>query len=176
MTKSNLKTTDVMKSKENVDEISLQELDALKAKADKADKLEADMKEATGAVSELDALKSALGGAEVADLLKAAQELKDLKKAKEEKELTDTIDVIKGFNLFAEDKVEDVAKFFVKNGDSEVSGLILTSLEKARNTIEEFGSEEHGHDLEGKTEDVSKANTDAMSNAVLDIIKSRKNK
>lgn len=168
-------TADVTKSVDKAeDTITKSELDTLKAKAEKADKLETELEASKTISTELDAIKSALGGMDVKDLLKAAQELKDLKKAQEEKVLTDTVEVVKGFNLFEEEKVEDVAKFFVAHAGEEVN-LILASLEKARTAIEEFGAEEHGSDLTNTT-DVAKseAQVKEMGAAVLDIIKARK--
>lgn len=170
---SRRKTVDITKSAEET--ISKSELQAIQAQADKAIDLEKSLESVQASVKELDTLKELLGGAKVEDLLKAAQELKDVKKAQEEKVLADTIDVVKGFNLFEEDKVEDVAKFFVKNA-GESATLILASLEKARVAIKEFGEAEHGSDHEGVTTDVTKAETQVkeLGDAVLDIIKSRK--
>lgn len=168
-------TADVTKAADGAeDTITKSELDLLKASAAKATELETELEAIKSAATELDALKSALGGLDVQDLLKASMELKDLKKAQEEKVLTDTVEVVKGFNLFEEEKVEDVAKFFVANAGEEVN-LILASLEKARTAIEEFGEVEHGSDLTNTT-DVAKseAQVKEMGNAVLDIIKARK--
>ena len=172
MTQSKLKTMDVRKS-ENGEEITKQELLNLQAEAAKVADLEKAAVEADTLKSELDTLKGALGGMEVSDLLKAAQELADLKKAQEEKVLEDTKDVVKGFNLFEEEKVEDIAKFFVKNAGEEAN-LIIASLEKARDSIKEFGEAEHGTDLEGETQDVQKADVAALSASVADILKKRK--
>lgn len=168
-----LKTVDTTKSADET--ITKSELEAIQAQALKAADLEKTLESAQTTIAEFDTLKAKLGGMDIEDLLKAAQELKDVRKAQEEKVLADTIDVVKGFNLFDEDKVEDVAKFFVKNA-GEPANLILTSLEKARVAIKEFGEAEHGSDHEGKTTDTTKSDEQVkeLGNAVLDIIKSRK--
>lgn len=168
-----LKTVDTTKSADET--ITKSELEAIQAQALKATDLEKSLETAQSTIAEFDTLKAKLGGVDIEDLLKAAQELKDVKKAQEEKVLADTIDVVKGFNLFDEDKVEDVAKFFVKNA-GEPANLILTSLEKARVAIKEFGEAEHGSDHEGITTDTTKADEQVkeLGAAVLDIIKSRK--
>ncbi len=160
-----LKTTDVLKSDDKVDEISKTELDTLKATAAKVADLEKQLKTQAGLETKLADLEKANKAAEA--------KLADIEKAKVAQLLTDTIDVVKGFNAFEDTEVEDVAKFFVDNAGKEAN-LILASLEKARTTIKEFGETEHGSDLEGKTEDVSKADTEALGASVMDIIKSRK--
>lgn len=167
---------DVVKSADAPeDTITKSELEAIKADAAKVCDLQKSLEEAAAKTAELDVIKSALGGFKVEDLLKAAQELADVKKAQEEKLLSDTVDVVKGFNLFEDEKVEDVAKFFVKNAGEEVT-LILASLEKARTAIQEFGEAEHGSDHKGETVDVEKseAATKELGDAVMDIIKARK--
>ncbi len=160
-----LKTADVLKSDSKVDEISKTELDTLKAKAEKLADLEK-------ALKDQEALETKLADLEKANA-DAQAKLADIQKAKDAQLLADTTDVVKGFNLFDDDKVEDVAKFFMANAGEEAN-LILESLEKARTTIKEFGETEHGTDIEGKTQDVSKSDTDALGASVMDIIKSRK--
>lgn len=160
-----LTKTDVLKSETKVDEISKTELDTLKAEAAKV----ADLEKALADKSELET--------KLADLEKAnadaVAQLADIKKAKDAQLLTDTVDVVKGFNSFEDADVEDVAKYFIANAGS-VTNLILANLEKARTTIKTFGETEHGTDLEGNTEDTSKADTEALGASVMDIIKSRK--
>lgn len=173
---SKILKTDTLKAEKLVDEISKAELDALNEKARKVEDLEKAVADKDEVQKELDTLKSSLGDLEVADLIKAAAELKDIKKAQAQKVLEDTIDVVKGFNLFEDDQIEDVAKFFVKSAESDATKLILASLEKARTQIEEFGSQEFGHDHEGETTDVSKGKVEALGQSVSEIIKSRKNK
>lgn len=169
MTDKNLRTVDTTKSKDGGQEnvISVAELDALKAAAAKAEELESQMADVQKAKDEAE---TALADVEKAKK-EAESKLEDIEKAKAAKELEDTVDVVKGFNLFEEDQVEDVAKFFTQN-KGETVNLILTTLEKARESIQEFGETEHGTDLEGKEVDTDKALGDAVS----DILKNRKAK
>lgn len=138
---------------------------------------EDNMSDVTITQEELDILKAAKAEKEamvikIADLEKSALRLADIEKAQADKELADNVDVVKGFNLFDEDKIEDVAKFLVEN-KCDASNLILESLEKARKAIKEFGEAEHGNDLEGEAIDVNKSVTE-IGNSVMEILKSRK--
>lgn len=169
--KANIVTEDTFKSEEGkptAPSITKSELDSLKAKAQEAESLKADKE-----VVDTEKAKLEL---ELEELRKAKEELDTLKADQEAKVLTDTVDVVKGFNLFPEDNAEDVAKFFVANAGDEVN-LILETLEKARTAIKEFGESEHGSDHEGVTTDLSKSEQEvaALGASVLDIIKARKN-
>jgi len=170
MTKAKLQTTDILKSKEEPT-ISQSELDTLKAQAAKVEDLEKAVAKTADLETQVADLEKA--NARIADLEKSAKKLEDLEKAAQVKVLLDTTDVVKGFNLFAEDNIEDVAKFLVANAGAPAVNLILESLEKARTAIKEFGESEHGTDLEGKTADTSKADTEALGVNVMDIIKNR---
>lgn len=176
MTNQKLKTVDTRKSEKQVDEISVTELETLKAKATKAEELEGTVEDLQKSVSKLTDLEKALGGRSVEDLLKAAEKLADIEKAQAQKVLEETTDVVKGFNLFEDEQVADVAKFFVENAGNPATNLILASLEKARNQIEEFGTAEIGHDHEGQTTDVAKSNVAKLGQSVSEILKSRKTK
>lgn len=176
----NLHTEDVKKSKTEGESISAFELKQLREQAAKVEDLEKALSTATDKTLEADLEKATTKTSELeaklVDLEKAAAELADLKKAAADKVVSDTVDVVKGFNLFDEDKVEDVAKFFVANAGTEVN-LILETLEKSRKAIKEFGEEEHGSDHEGVTTDLTKSEAEVatLGNSVLDIIKARKN-
>jgi hypothetical protein len=164
-----LKTADVAKSEKT---IAQSDLETLQAEAGKVADLEKALATAQAQAARVADLEKT--AEKVADLEKAAEKLADLEKAAEEKVLTDTIDVVKGFNLFAEEKVEDVAKHFVNNA-GETSDLIIATLEKARKAIKDFGEAEHGTDLEGETTDLTKSEraVAAMGTSVMDIIKNR---
>lgn len=166
MTKQKIVTEDILKSAEGATPtITQSELDALKSKAHEAETIKA-AKEAA------DVVKADLEK-EIEDLRKAKQELDTLKAEQHQKVLTDTVDVVKGFNLFEESQTEQVAKFFVANAGDEAN-LILETLEKARTAIKEFGESEHGTD---QASDLTKAEQDVaqLGTSVLDIIKARKN-
>lgn len=167
-TQSNLTLADVIKAEGGDDVISKAELDLLKADA-------AAKTDLTAQLADLEKAKDAMA-TQLADLQKAKDvadaALADVEKAKHAAKITDTTDVLKGLNLIDEDKIEDVAKFLVANEDNSTTALILTTLEKARAAIQEFGEVEHGTDLEG----VQLESDDALSSAVSDIIKSRKAK
>lgn len=164
-TKSSLKTKDLLKAEDGGDVITKAELDTLKADAAKAS-------EAEQALADVEKQKEDMA-TQLADLQKQKEEmaaqLADVEKAKYDQKLTTTVDVVKGFNLFEEENVEDVAKFLVDN-DNAVTALLVKTLEKARVALDEFGTTEHGSDLEGAEIDQD----DALSNAVRDVIKSRK--
>jgi len=164
--KKTLKTEDVVKNAEEK-VISQAELDTLKAQASQLADVQAQLADLEKAKSEL--------ATTLEDTEKAKKEaetaLEDIQKAKAAQELEDTVDVVKGFNLFEEGQVEDVAKYFMSN-KGETANLILTTLEKAREAIQAFGEKEHGTDLEGETLDTTKSVSDAVSS----ILKSRKTK
>jgi vacuolar-type H+-ATPase subunit I/STV1 len=172
MTKKLFTIADVNKAGEPT--ISKEALDLLKAQASKVEDLEKANKELIGMKAKIADLEKE--NSKIADLEKVAIKLQDLEKAAAKKILLDTSDVIKGFNLFEESDVEDVAKHFVKHA-GKASELILASLEKARTAIKTFGEKEHGSDLEGTTTDLTKSQMDVakLGASVLDIIKSRKN-
>lgn len=162
---------DVIKSKDGEDTgnvISQTELDTLKADAEA--KNEAEQK-----VADLEKAQKDMA-AQLADLQKAKDEadtlLADIEKAKTAAKLLEVTDVVKGFNLFEEDQVEDVAKFVVANEGDETTAVILATLEKARAAIQAFGETEHGSDLEG----VQVTSDEALADVVKDIIKNRKSK
>lgn len=171
VSKRKLVEADVIKNAEE-NTITQSELDSIKAKAQQVGDLE---KSVESVKTELDTLKGLLGDNKIEDLLKAAKELEDVKKAQAEKLMEDTIEVVKGYNLFEEDKVEDVAKFFVEHAGETVS-LIMGSLEKARESIKEFGEAEHGTDVDEASVDVKKSKSDleGLAADVSRIIKSRK--
>lgn len=164
--------TDIVKSKgaETEDIISKTELNLLKEKADSAEAVKLELEELKKAKQESD---NALAK-ELEDLRKAKADsdkvLADIQKSKFEAKLADTADVIKGFNLVDEDKIEDLAKFLVANEEDSNSALILTTLEKARTAIQEFGEAEHGTDLEG----IEVTEEEDLSKHVTSILKSRK--
>jgi hypothetical protein len=162
MTNQKVEKVDLTKSKEvSEPTISAVELAELRKAAAKVEELEISNKEAIEKAAELEKFNN-----------EAQAKLKEIEVEKAAKAKEDMTDLVKGFTFIGEDSQEDVVASLLKSKDT----VLLATLQKAQEAIDEFAVAEHGSDATG--EDIEKSaaqkNVDAFDQAAADIMKQRK--
>lgn len=163
MTINKTKKVDLTKSKEGEGAtISAVELAELQKAAAKVKDLEKAKKDAEAKVEDLEKSK--------AEVDAKLQEVEMEKAAKAKEVMTD---LVKGFTFINEEDQEATVDSLLKNKDS----VILSTLQKAQEVIDEFATAEHGSDASGADLEKSAAqkNSDDFDALGAEIMKQRKN-